>query len=190
MLKKIGFKSTITSEPDFISKAGALIIPGVGAFDTGMKNLNEFGITEVLKYKVLEEQTPILGVCLGMQLLTKGSDEGELKGLGFIDAITRKFNFPDNSLQIPHMGWNLTKTEKDSVLFKNMFPENRFYFVHSYYVDCNVKEDILTTTKYGIQFVSSFEHKNIVGFQFHPEKSHKFGKQLLKNFIENKYAPK
>ncbi|MCG3714143.1 imidazole glycerol phosphate synthase subunit HisH [Arcobacter lacus] len=182
MIKKVGHKSVITSDLEEIKKATMLILPGVGSFDNGMRNLAEFGMIEVLNQKVLLEKTPILGICLGMQLMTKSSEEGNLVGLGWIDAQTRKFE--SDTLKIPHMGWNIIKHQKSSKLFDEMKSEKRFYFVHSYYVNCTYSEDILTTTTYTCDFVSAFERKNIVGAQFHPEKSHKFGMSLIKNFVE------
>ncbi|WP_035588025.1 imidazole glycerol phosphate synthase subunit HisH [Hippea jasoniae] len=185
MIKKVGGKSIITSNRDEVKHAKKLILPGVGAFDNAVKNLKDLGLWDLIKEKVLLEKVPIMGICLGMQLLTKGSEEGELKGFGFIDAYTKKFKFEDNKLKVPHMGWNTVKITKKSKLFENMEnQESRFYFVHSYYVDCYNKNDILTITNYGIDFVSSFENDNIIGVQFHPEKSHRFGMQLLKNFVE------
>ncbi len=140
----------------------------------------------MLNYKVKEKKTPILGICLGMQLMTMSSEEGTLPGLGWIAAKTIKFKFEDKSIKVPHMGWNTIKIEKVSPIFKNMYDqENRFYFVHSYYVVCNDKSDIASTSVYGnVTFVSAFQKENIFGVQFHPEKSHKFGMQLLKNFSE------
>ena len=186
MLKKIGVEAEITNDLEKINSASKLILPGVGAFDNGMQNLNENGFIEVLNKKVIQNKTPILGICLGMQLMTKGSEEGILKGLGWIDAETIKFNFGENKdrLTIPHMGWEYVSLQKESKLFENMFEEPRFYFVHSYYVKANFEKDVLLKTNYATDFVSGFEKENIVGVQFHPEKSHKFGKQLLKNFIE------
>lgn len=186
MLKKIGHPSTISSGANDIVKAEKLILPGVGAFDSGIKNLKNLDLIDVINEMVIQKKTPFLGICLGMQLLTKRSEEGKLPGLGFIDANTVKFqNYrSDKNLRIPHMGWNTTQLLKDSHIFKTM-PENfRFYFVHSYYVECNNKEDILATTYHGHHFVSAFQKDNIFGVQFHPEKSHKFGMQLLKNFLE------
>jgi len=185
MLKKVGAQFVITSNPRELEKATKLILPGVGAFDNAMRNLKELGLIDLIKFKVLEERVPILGICLGMQLLTEGSEEGTHEGFGFIKGHALKFHFEDNTLKIPHMGWNEVKLCKNSRLFAGMEnQENRFYFVHSYEVECTNKEDILTTTVYGYEFVSSFEKDNILGVQFHPEKSHKFGIMLYKNFVE------
>ena len=185
MIKKVGGKSVITSNKDEIKKAKKLLLPGVGAFDNAVKNLKNLDLWDLIKEKVLVEKNPIMGICLGMQLLTKGSEEGKLEGFGFIDAYTKKFTFENNKLKIPHMGWNIVKLQKTSKLFQGMEnQENRFYFVHSYAVECYEEKDILTTTFYGYEFVSSFEKENIIGCQFHPEKSHKFGMALFKNFVE------
>jgi glutamine amidotransferase len=181
MLKKINVKCKISGETDDIYAAEKLILPGVGSFDDGMKNLNDKGLKEVLNKKVIEERTPILGICLGMQLMTNGSQEGVLPGLGWIDAESLKFSFSDRTLKIPHMGWNLTHAAKDNTLFGN-YDEERFYFVHSYYVKLNEANDELAYTEYGVRFTSSFQRDNIYGVQFHPEKSHKFGMSLLRNF--------
>lgn len=183
MIKKVGHKCIISSDLEEIKKATKLILPGVGSFDNGMKNLNKLGIIELLNQKILIEKTPILGICLGMQLMTKSSEEGNLSGLGWVDAKTNKFL--SDTLKVPHMGWNIIKHQKRSKLFDEMESEKRFYFVHSYCVSCNDKKDILTNTNYTQDFVSSFEKKNILGVQFHPEKSHKFGMSLIKNFVEN-----
>lgn len=186
MIKKIGYSAIITSNIYEIAKASKIILPGVGAFDNGIINLKEMGIFNLLNKKVMEEKIPILGICLGMQLMTLSSEEGIEKGFGWINAVTKKFKFENSNLKIPHMGWNIVELKKESKLFSGMMnQENRFYYVHSYAVECYDREDILTTTYYGYDFVSSFEKENIKGVQFHPEKSHKFGMQLLKNFIEN-----
>jgi len=162
MRKKVGPRFVIRPHPREIEKATRLILPGVGAFDNAMKNLKELGLMDLIKFKVLEEKVPILGICLGMQLLTEGSEEGTLEGFSFIKGYARKFHFEDNTLKIPHMGWNEVKLCKKSRLFAGMEnQENRFYFVHSYAVECTNKEDILTTTVYGYEFVSSFEKDNI-----------------------------
>jgi imidazole glycerol-phosphate synthase subunit HisH len=188
MLRKIGVPSVITSDPAEIRKAEKLILCGIGAFDDGMSKLESLGIVEVLKEKVLEEKTPVLGICLGMQLFTNGSEEGNKPGLGFVDAYTRRFNFKeqnDKTLRIPHMGWNDVKVSKASRLFQNMHEEPRFYFVHSYHVQMENREDELLSTFYGFPFTAAFEKDNIIGVQFHPEKSHKFGIRLYENFIKN-----
>ena len=188
MFKKIGEDSIVSSKKEDIQKATKILLPGVGSFDRAMQNLKELDLIDIIKSKVLEDKTPIMGICLGMQLLTNGSAEGKNDGLGFVDAYASKFNFDENidKLPIPHMGWNKTNLEKESKLYKDNDSKNRrFYFVHSYAVHCKNKNDILTTTYYGYEFVSSFEKNNIIGCQFHPEKSHKFGMKLFKNFVEN-----
>lgn len=183
MFKKIGTKDVIiSSKQDDILKAKKIILPGVGAFDAGMKNLESSGLIPTLNQKVLEEKTPVLGICLGMQLLTKQSEEGERKGLGWIDAETVKFNFDSSlNLKIPHMGWNYIKVKKSNPLIE-LNSKHRFYFVHSYYVKCLDESQILATCQYGIDFTCMVNKDNIYGAQFHPEKSLKFGMNLLQNF--------
>jgi len=148
--------------------------------------LFDFKLIDVLNEKVLKKHTPILGVCLGMQLFSKKSEEGSLDGLGWIDSVTRRFDQKDNpEIKVPHMGWNYISTKKESkLLYKLTNEETRFYFVHSYYVENYSNEDILATTNYGFDFTSMVENNNIFGVQFHPEKSHIYGKQLLMNFVE------
>ncbi len=182
MLKKIGFDSLITSDLKKIEKANKLILPGVGAFDNGMENLKKFKLIPVLNKAVLENKIPILGICLGMQLMTGQSEEGKLAGLGWIEGETTKFNFPNGNLKVPHMGWNKVKMAKKSPLTDSLKGENRFYFVHSYYVTCKNSSDVLMQTNYGFPFCSAFSSKNIYGVQFHPEKSHQYGMRLLENF--------
>ena len=186
MLKKIGTEATITSSRADIQQADKLILPGVGAFDHGMQNLAELELIDILNEKILNEKIPVLGICLGMQLLTTCSEEGVLPGLNWIHAETKRFHFDTNStkLKIPHMGWNTVNIEKQDRLLTDLYQNARFYFVHSYHVVCNHKSDVLTTTFHGYHFVSAVARENILGVQFHPEKSHKFGMKLLKNFVE------
>ncbi|MFW9986601.1 MAG: imidazole glycerol phosphate synthase subunit HisH [Candidatus Odinarchaeota archaeon] len=185
MLSRLGFESIITADITEIQRAEKLILPGVGAFDKAMTNLQNLEFIPILNELVLKKQIPILGICLGMQLLSNRSEEGQLKGLGWIDAETIRFQFkPEDNLRIPHMGWNTITIQQESCLFKEMYKEPRFYFVHSYHVKCKSKETVLTTTDYGIEFTSAVIQDNIYGVQFHPEKSHKFGMLLLKNFTE------
>jgi len=188
MLKKIGVKSIISGKVEDVENAEKLILPGVGSFDYGMEQLENSELIPVLYKKVLEDKTPILGICLGVQLFTKRSEEGQKNGLGWFDAETVAFDnskLPD-SYKIPHMGWNEIIAKKDSKLFNNM-PENppRFYFVHSFHLKANNSKDVLAVSNYGYDFVVGFENENIIGVQFHPEKSHKFGMQVLRNFVEN-----
>ena len=185
MLKKIGEPSIITSAKKDIIEADKLILPGVGAFDRGMKNLDDLDLIAVLNDKVLDKQTPLLGICLGMQLLAEKSEEGVRNGLGWIDAEIVKFEFSnnENSLKIPHMGWNTIKFRNRKTLFDKMPDDSRFYFVHSYHIKCAQPDNILTETIYGYSFVSSVQRNNIFGVQFHPEKSHKYGMRILSNFV-------
>lgn len=186
MLKKVGADSEITADHEKIRQASKLILPGVGAFDAGMTRLKETGLAELLNEKVIQEKTPVLGICLGMQLMTRGSEEGTLPGLGWIDAQTIRFTSPPGDpRKVPHMGWNLVASCKDSPLLKGAEQEERFYFVHSYYVHCRNPEDVLLYANYGHRFDAAFEVNNVIGVQFHPEKSHKFGMRLLRNFAES-----
>lgn len=186
ILKRIGSNVVITSELSVLRDAKKLILPGVGSFDYGMKNLHDLGIVDFLKEKVVNQGTPLLGICLGMQLLTEGSEEGVLPGLGFFKAYTRKFpaSWDGQKLNIPHMGWNYVQAKQGTELFKNFAEEMRFYFVHSYYVECEDENDVIGTTEYGAQFTCAIGREKVFGVQFHPEKSHKYGMNLLKNFTE------
>lgn len=187
MLQKVGVRNVqiSTSEKD-IAGADKLILPGVGSFDYGMSKLKEFQLIDVLNDKVLKQKTPILGICLGAQLLTKSSEEGVLPGLGWIDAHTKRFKFAKgNEQKIPHMGWNEVIQAKKSKLLENMDEEARFYFIHSYHIVCNNSSDELLKAVHGYEITAAVEHENVVGVQFHPEKSHKFGLKLLHNFVHN-----
>jgi len=187
MLKKSGNKSEILSEPEMIDKFDKLILPGVGSFDFAMNKLINHSWVEPLSNFVLEKKKPILGICLGMQLLCNNSEEGQLKGLSWINANVKKFKTDDNfKLKVPHMGWNSVEVRNlNCKIYEELSGLNKFYFVHSYYVDCLENKDIIGVTKYnGSEFVSSFNKENIYGVQFHPEKSHRYGLKLLENFAE------
>jgi glutamine amidotransferase len=184
MLKKAGVDAIISSKEQNILDADKLILPGVGAFDTCVQKLKESGLVQVLHRKVLDMKTPVLGVCVGLQLLTGGSEEGVLPGLGWIKGKVIRFR-PDRmpgDLKIPHMGWSEVTPSKPSALFEDMPEEMRFYFVHSYHVLLDDPADALVTARYGYDFVAGIQRDNISGVQFHPEKSHKFGLKLLSNF--------
>ncbi len=185
MLKYLGYDSTVTGDPELIRQADKLILPGVGHFGMAMDVIRKSDFLDILNDKVLEEKTPILGICLGMQLLLEYSEEGDCDGLGWIPGQVKKFEFPDQpQLKIPHMGWDYIEKCKDSPLFADSVGGERYYFVHSYYVRCTDREDAAATTAYGFSFDSVVERGNIMGTQFHPEKSHKFGMGILKNFAK------
>jgi glutamine amidotransferase len=181
MLKKIGVKATISSDADTLAAAPKLLLPGVGAFDKAMERIVASGLKTILDEQVLVQKKPILGICLGMQLLTRGSEEGKLAGLGWVPASTKRFpGLP--GLRIPHMGWNRVYPSNPSLFTRDLPEESRFYFVHSYCVQTDLIEHSLLKCHYGIDFDAAIQKENIYGAQFHPEKSHRFGMQLLKNF--------
>lgn len=183
MLRRVGAPAWISGDPDEIARAGKILLPGVGSYDQAMKAIATSGIREVLDHKALVEKVPVLGICLGMQLLVDGSEEGNEPGLGWISGQARRF--PKGSgLKVPHMGWNRASPASDDPLTRDLGDEARFYFVHSYYVSADRPEDRLLRTSYGVEFDAGIRSGNIWGVQFHPEKSHRFGKQLLKNFAE------
>ena len=182
MLKRIGVPHVTAQSPADVLTATKLIMPGVGHFGAVMHWLNESGYRAALDVAVLKQKTPVLGICLGMQLMTNHSEEGNVEGLGWVDAQVKEFK-NIAPLPVPHMGWN--DVQFRAGIFADGYRESpRFYFVHSYYVTCANEEDVLGTTQYGHDFVSAFQHKNVVGAQFHPEKSHAFGMNFLKKFAE------
>jgi glutamine amidotransferase len=184
MLKKVGVENEITNDHSIIAAAKKIIFPGVGAFGPAMEKLREHGMIELLTRKVKQEKVPVLGICLGMQLMTNSSEEGgPVPGLSWIDAHTIRFRFADPSIKVPHKGWNIVRRAKQSKLFTGE-EELKFYFDHSYYVKLERDEDQLLSTSYGIDFTSSFQSENIFGVQFHPEKSHRYGMELLENFAK------
>ena len=182
--ERIGIKVKISGVHEELLNAEKLVLPGVGHFEQGMKNIKARGLFEVLNTAVLNTKTTILGICLGMQLMTESSEEGNCDGFGWIKGKTKRFSFKSNGLKIPHMGWNNLSILNNTSIFKEISADSFFYFVHSFYISCNNVDDILARSSYGIDFVSSFEKENIFGCQFHPEKSHKNGLQILKNFAE------
>jgi glutamine amidotransferase len=187
MLKKVGVRSTIASDEVTIASAEKLVLPGVGAFDNGMQNLRVRGLVDVLNQQVLDERKPILGLCLGMQLFSHKSEEGAEPGLGWLEATTVRFSFAGSQaalLKVPHMGWNYIWPERADPLLADLPDEPCFYFVHSYHLVCSNADDVLASTHYGYDFPAMVHRGNIYGAQFHPEKSHKYGMALLKNFAE------
>ena len=177
--------AVVTNELSEIEKADKLILPGVGHFSNGIRNLKELKLYDVLNEKVLINKTPILGICLGMQLMASFSEEGNCKGFNWIDANVVRFRIKDNlKYKVPHMGWNQLKIEKETYLSNKVSEVDTFYFVHSFHIICNDKKDILFSTAYEYQFTSAINKENIWGVQFHPEKSHKAGEQMIKNFCE------
>jgi glutamine amidotransferase len=186
MLNRLGVESKISNNHSDIEQSDKLILPGVGSFDYGMSQLRNSGLLDILNKKVLVDKVPILGICLGVQLMMEGSDEGNLAGLCWIKGKTIAFDktrlMPNQKL--PHMGWNEVKEFEESRLFHGMYADPRFYFVHSYHLLPTQPEDILLKSFYGYDFAAGIESKNIVGVQFHPEKSHKYGMKILLNFIK------
>lgn len=186
MLKRIGANAVFSSDAGQIEKADKIIFSGVGSFDHGITQLEKLCLLEVLNRKALVEKIPILGICLGLQLFAKKSEEGKMPGLGWIDSDVIKFRHSEKGsfLKVPYMGWNSVVLKKESRLFRGLESESRFYFLHSYHLSCANCSDTLVTSNYGYEFIAGIERENILGVQFHPEKSHRFGMQLLKNFVE------
>jgi glutamine amidotransferase len=185
MFKKIGVRDVaISGREEVLAKASKILLPGVGAFDSGMSNLESTGLLPILNQKALQEKVPVLGICLGMQMLSKRSEEGQKAGLGWIDAETLKFNPPaELKLKVPHMGWDYIKVRRNNPLI-NSDTKSRFYFVHSYYVKCLDEDQSLATSSFGPDFTCAVNKDNIFGTQFHPEKSLKFGMKVLENFAK------
>lgn len=188
MLKKIGFDSERMPEPSTSeSKMDLLILPGVGSYDYAMKKLNDGGWVEYIQQIAAEKSTPIMGICLGMQLLCEGSEEGDLKGLSLIPGKFKKFqkNEDQPKLKVPHMGWNEVHYQSSGEwMSRGNDKTPRFYFVHSYYYTHETSEYVAGVTHYGVTYASAIQNGNVFGFQFHPEKSHKFGMNLLRNVMD------
>jgi len=184
MIQKCGGDARIVSSPDGLARYQKVIIAGVGAFDYGMASLRHGGWTDVLGDLALQRKVPVLGICLGMQLMCSASEEGGLPGLGWVDAEVRRLSpEPGSGLKVPHMGWNTVRVLRPNPLLDADDGEQRFYFVHSYYVACRRDDDVLATAQHGKDFAAAFNRDNIYGVQFHPEKSHRFGMALLRNFV-------
>ncbi|MCY1151251.1 MAG: imidazole glycerol phosphate synthase subunit HisH [Sphaerochaetaceae bacterium] len=184
MLKKIKVEVILSKTCDELMICDKIILPGVGAFDVGMKKLKQSNLLECLNEQILIKRKPILGICLGMQMLGNSSEEGTLQGLNYIPFYSKKFDFPQTQdLKIPHMGWNIVspKINEDPLLI-NLDDNQRYYFVHTYHAVCEDPSNILLECNYGYKFVAAVKKENIYGVQFHPEKSHKFGMALLENF--------
>jgi len=180
MLKHLGIDAVISGEISTIESAEKLILPGVGSFDYAVNQLKNLGLFDVLDHEATIKCKPILGICLGMQLMTQSSEEGEQAGFGWVDAKVKKLQL--EGLKVPHMGWNVVEHANNPLTLKD--DDERFYFVHSYYVTCDDENDVMYSTNYGRKFVSGFRRGNIIGVQFHPEKSHRFGMSLLQKFYE------
>ena len=184
MFHKIGVDAILASDWDQIKKADKLVLPGVGAFDMGMQRLNDHGLIDIIKEMALDQKKPLLGICLGMQMLGRKSEEGKSSGLCLIPFDNKRFSFSSNiTLKIPHMGWDMIASyKKDDPLLSELLNDQRYYFVHSYHAVCDFEENVLMRCNYGYDFVAAVKKDNIYGVQFHPEKSHKFGMALLDNF--------
>ncbi len=184
-LTQIGVESIVTNKPDEIAQSTKIILPGVGHFGKAIEQLQKLNLIDVLNEEVLVNRKPILGVCLGMQLLAKFSEEGDVPGLGWLDANVKRFKMENTVLnKVPHTGWNSIFSSKPSRLLKDVPDGSEFYFVHSYYIEVSDAQDQLTHTIFERPFASAVEKENIFGVQFHPEKSHEIGSQLVRNFIE------
>jgi imidazole glycerol-phosphate synthase subunit HisH len=181
---KLGVAFSIATKPEDLKGATKIILPGVGDFDWAMERLDKSGMRQPLDELILEQELPVLGICVGMQILANSSEEGNLPGLGWIDAKVKKFDTSQfkQKTKIPHMGWNDVSPIKNNGLFTGLETNALFYFLHSYYFECNKPEDTLAVANYGSQFACAANHNNIYGVQFHPEKSHQYGIQLLHNF--------
>lgn len=186
MLRHLGIAATRSADPDVVRSAERLLLPGVGAFDRGMHNLRASGLLGALEEAVRNRGAPLLGICLGMQLLVERSDEGVEPGLGWIPGAARRFEFPQGNsrLKVPHMGWNTVRATANSPLLRRVPEDARFYFVHSYHVVPVRPADMILEATYGVPFAAGIARENVYGVQFHPEKSHRFGMRLLESFAE------
>jgi glutamine amidotransferase len=185
MGRRAGAQIEASRDRDVIARAGKLILPGVGSFARGMANLQSLGLIDVLNDAAMVRKIPILGLCLGMQLLTQRSEEGGASGLGWLTAETRRITpEPGSNIKVPHMGWNTVVAAKPDPLVAQLPDDSRFYFVHSYYVQCDDPADVLLWSSHGQRFAAGVQRGNLRGVQFHPEKSHRYGLALMRSFVE------
>lgn len=184
--KRVDVPVKVAKNAQDLEGAQKLILPGVGHFDHAMSQLNNSGMRTKLDELVLEKKIPVIGICVGMQMMGNYSDEGNLEGLKWIDASVKKFDETkiNQVTRLPHMGWNDVKPKKDVALFKGLEKDAIFYFLHTYYFECNNPDDIMAVSDYGIEFACAAHHENKYGIQFHPEKSHQYGEMLLHNFAK------
>lgn len=186
--KRLNINAVYASTPEQLERATKIILPGVGAFDHAMRMLNESGLRECLDMLVLEKKIPIIGICVGMQMMANQSEEGVSDGLGWIDGTVKRFSYECEIISrqhpLPHMGWNNINSLRNSALVENLDELKRFYFLHSYYFECNNADDVVATANYGFDYACIVNHGNVYGIQCHPEKSHHNGVALLKNFAE------
>lgn len=183
MLRALGERPVLASTPSDIEGADKLVLPGVGSFDAGMLLLEESGLKAAV-VSAAERGKPLLGICLGMQMLGRSSEEGTLPGLGLVPFDSRRFRLEGTGLRVPHMGWDVAAVKRETPLTKGLPDGERYYFVHSYYAACDREENVLMTCDYGCEFAAAVVSGNVYGVQFHPEKSHNFGMRLMRNFVE------
>jgi len=184
-LKVVGQHAEVSSSPEVIRRADFLILPGVGHFAKGISNIKELGLWDLLNEMVLVKATPIMGICLGMQLMANSSEEGDSEGFGWIEGrIHQNIHSDYLRFKVPHIGWNDVDRGIDNLFFEGVDGTKKFYFVHGYHMQCSNKNDVLATSEYDFEFVSAVQRKNIVGFQFHPEKSHLQGQKLFQNVLQ------
>jgi glutamine amidotransferase len=183
--RRLGAEITVSCQPADVLAAERIVLPGVGSLADGMNRLRETGVAGALERKVVQQRTPILGICLGMQMFSRRSEEGDAPGFGWIEAETRRFAPPaDSPLKVPHMGWNEVRLARPHAIVRQVPSGACFYFAHSYHVVCDDPADVLATTDFGGEFTSAVQREHVFGFQFHPEKSHELGAQLIRNFLD------
>lgn len=184
MLTRIGCDARIVDDAALVRASDKLILPGVGAFDAGMRALAVTGLGEAVREAVQDRGAMLLGICLGMQLLLEGSEEGSLRGLSLVPGYAKRFRLDSAQLRVPHMGWNVVRWVREAPVFPQHSPGQRFYFVHSYYAECRDSADVVGTTSHGVEYVSVLQRGRVLGAQFHPEKSHRYGMEMLGQYAQ------